>query len=112
MQLNVGFLFLFTLFFQVICIGQTKTVIAIKGDGIYTILRKNNLDPVKYYQDFISLNKKNLNANNGLYVGKEYFLPIKKEEENKDSTIKTDSIATKKLDSLSLKKKLNTRFLG
>ena len=112
MQLNVGFLFLFTLFFQTICSGQ-KTVTAIQGDGIYTILRKNNLDPVKYYKEFILLNKENLNSDNGLYIGKEYFLPAKKEEEIEETGAIVDSIIPlKKPDSLSLKKEINEPLFG
>ena len=39
---------------------NSYTVIAESGDGIYSILRKQGVDPVKYYQAFIELNEENI----------------------------------------------------
>ncbi len=52
-----------------------QTVIATKGDGIYGLLRKQGLDPIKYYKAFIELNKENLKDSIGLYQGKSYLIP-------------------------------------
>ena len=45
------------------------------GDGIYSILRKNGLEPTKHYKAFIKLNKKSLTINNGVLKGRTYILP-------------------------------------
>ncbi|MFI1771781.1 N-acetylmuramoyl-L-alanine amidase family protein [Thalassobellus citreus] len=78
------FFFLFT---NILVIAQTpqKTVIAVRGDGVYSILRKNGIAPTKYFKEFIKLNKKNLKPNNGLLIGKSYILP----RIEKDSIINT-----------------------
>lgn len=57
--------------------GQTyyQTVIADSGDGIFSILRKNGLDPVTHYEEFVSLNEDNLRNGSELHVGREYKLP-------------------------------------
>jgi len=72
------FSFFSFLFINIFVIAQApqKTVIAVNGDGVYSILRKNGIEPTKYFKEFIALNKKNLNANNGLLIGKSYILPI------------------------------------
>lgn len=63
-------------------IAQTtpKTVIAVSGDGIHKILIKNGFDPLKYYKEFVRLNKKYLGKSNGLFIGKKYTLPTKSKE--------------------------------
>lgn len=63
-----------------------KTVMAVSGDGIHKILIKNGLDPIKYYQEFIRLNKKNISRSNGLFIGKKYQLPAKAGETEKTSS--------------------------
>lgn len=73
-----------------------KKVIAIEGDGVYSLLRKNGLDPIKYYEEFITLNKKKLGIDNGLLIGKTYFLP-------ETNTIIADSSSTPKIDSIKQK---------
>jgi len=67
----------FFLLINIVAIAQTtqKTVIAVKGDGIYSILRKNNLEPTTHLEAFIKLNKKNLKPDNALVIGKSYILP-------------------------------------
>jgi len=47
-----------------------------KSDGIYSLLRRNGLEPTKYIKEFISINKSKLGKNNSLYVGRSYRLPI------------------------------------
>ncbi|MEP5339301.1 MAG: N-acetylmuramoyl-L-alanine amidase [Algibacter sp.] len=67
-----------------------KKVTAEKGDGIYSILRKNNLEPTKYFKLFIALNKTILKPDNSLLIGKTYLLPIIE----KDTIIKSEVIKT------------------
>ncbi|WP_394331698.1 N-acetylmuramoyl-L-alanine amidase family protein [Arenibacter certesii] len=52
-----------------------KTVVAEKGDGIYSLLRKQGLSPAKHYGHFIALNKDNLWDSIHLFQGREYILP-------------------------------------
>ena len=52
-----------------------KTVKAESGDGIYSLLRKQGIDPIKYYEDFINLNQSNLKDGSQLYIGRTYTLP-------------------------------------
>ena len=47
-----------------------------KSDGIYSLLRRNGLEPTKYIKEFISINKSKLGKNHTLYVGRSYRLPI------------------------------------
>ena len=54
------------------------TVTAQKGDGIYTILRRNGLSPGEYMTEFLELNKGKIGKNNSVYVGQTYKLPIVK----------------------------------
>ncbi|WP_347922622.1 N-acetylmuramoyl-L-alanine amidase [Pontimicrobium sp. SW4] len=91
----------FIFFFFIGChlaFSQTpqKKVIAIKGDGIYSLLRKNGLDPLKHFKEFIILNQKNLGKDNSLFIGKTYSLP-------EINTIIVDSTVTTQIDSIKLK---------
>lgn len=52
-----------------------KKAIAEKGDGVYSLLRKNGLDPGAYSASFIELNKDALKENNVLIEGAAYILP-------------------------------------
>lgn len=71
-----------------------KTAVASKGEGVYSLLRKNNLEPTVYYKEFIKLNESRLKTNNQLVKGKTYLLPlIKKDSTNNKSAIEN----TKKL---------------
>ncbi len=54
---------------------DSYTVIAESGDGIYSILRKQGIDPVKYYQAFVELNEENIKDGSFLFVGREYKIP-------------------------------------
>ena len=71
----------------------TNTVMAQKGDGIFSILRKQGV-PSSYYREFIVLNKEKLTDSLKLIEGKTYFLPFYKD---------TLSVAPKKIDSIAKK---------
>ncbi len=47
-----------------------------KGDGIYSLLARNNLTPAKYFDEFVELNAGSLGKNNTLIEGKNYKLPV------------------------------------
>lgn len=110
MKLILPFLFFISIGLQV-AIGQNlpKKVMAIKGDGVYSLLRKNNLDPIKYYKAFLKLNKKKLSENNGLFIGQTYILPQRKDTESisKKKIVDLDSTITKPIDSI-VKKTINS----
>jgi len=55
--------------------AQSKEVIAEKGDGIYSLLKRYGYSYTDNLENFIALNKDNLGANNSLYAGKKYILP-------------------------------------
>ncbi len=55
--------------------AQSMEVVAKNGDGIYKILRNNGLDPDKYAEAFIELNKTRLGKDNTLFIGVKYRLP-------------------------------------
>ena len=57
--------------------GQTKenVVVAEPGDGIFSILRKQGLNPAKYYAEFLELNKGNLRNGSELHLGRTYKIP-------------------------------------
>lgn len=61
--------------FIVISQSPLKSVTAQKGDGIYSLLRKQGLNPVKYYSSFIKLNASDLRNGSELYAGRSYQLP-------------------------------------
>lgn len=50
-------------------------VTAVAGDGVYSLLRKNGVEPTKYAKQFIALNKDLLKNDNELVLGKEYKIP-------------------------------------
>ncbi len=58
-------------------VGQDslKTVVAEKGDGIYSLLRKQGVDPYITYDDFIALNLPRLRDSLHLYEGMAYIIP-------------------------------------
>lgn len=71
---------------------SNKTVTARRGDGIISLLRRNGLDPGKYYKAFVNLNRKNISKKNGLYIGRRYILPVNDEKEVTDPKAKPDSL--------------------
>ncbi len=72
MRLMLVTLFLGTCFFVS---AQTIKVKAEQGDGIFSLLRKQGLDPSKYYAEFVELNEANIKNGSQLYLGKEYLIP-------------------------------------
>jgi N-acetylmuramoyl-L-alanine amidase len=90
------YLFAFFMFLYINAVtGQsaTKTAVAKSGDGVYSILRDNNI-ALSYFDEFIKLNKTKLSSDNKLIVGKSYTLPIVKKDSISDlKTIKLDSIS-------------------
>lgn len=58
-------------------LGQANenVVVAENGDGIFSILRKQGLNPAKYYAEFVKLNEKNLRNGSELHLGREYIIP-------------------------------------
>ncbi len=73
-QLQTFFLFLLI---PLLSFSQSpfKTVTAQRGDGIYSLLRKQGLDPVKYYSAFLELNASDIRNGSELYEGRDYQLP-------------------------------------
>ena len=77
------------MFVAIIAIGQDSyiSVKAEKGDGIYSLLRKQGVNPYESFDDFIVLNQDNLRDSIHLYEGRTYLLPkidsISKKEEKK-----------------------------
>ncbi|MFC4095160.1 N-acetylmuramoyl-L-alanine amidase family protein [Euzebyella saccharophila] len=51
------------------------TVVAKKGDGILSLLRKQGVDPYDHYDDFIAMNVDNLRDSVHLYAGRKYLIP-------------------------------------
>jgi N-acetylmuramoyl-L-alanine amidase len=70
-------LYVFLLFCPLLVLGQTAEhkVIAESGDGIFSILRKQGLNPAKYYAEFVELNKENLRNGSELHLGRAYIIP-------------------------------------
>lgn len=78
MPLNYIRLFLVVLFipfFAVMAQDSLNMVIAEKGDGIYSLLRKQGVDPYMTYDDFIALNENRLRDSLHLYEGMSYIIP-------------------------------------
>lgn len=72
---RIVFLGLFLTFFSSMAQTPPGTVVAKTGDGIFSVLRKSGIQPVKYYEQFLLLNADNIKNGSELIVGKEYLLP-------------------------------------
>ncbi len=72
--------FTFILFFagQSIFAQNYQTTKALKGEGIYSLLKRHGLSASEHLNTFIVLNKANLGNNNSLYSGRTYKLPVAK----------------------------------
>ena len=68
-------LLVFFIGFSGLAQDSLKTVVAVKGDGILSLLRKNGVSPYDYYDAFIGLNIKNLRDSVHLYEGRSYQIP-------------------------------------
>ncbi len=55
-----------------------QVVVAEKGDGILSLLRKQGVNPYDHYDDFIAMNMDNLRDSVHLYAGREYRIPTMK----------------------------------
>lgn len=118
--MNNRLTFCFFLLLSTSAISQThqKEVTAAKGDGIYSILRKNGLDPAKYFKTFIELNKGKIKSDHSLGIGKTYLLPmVEKDTIVTHKTLKKiDSVPKKEkekpIDSLTSVKKNNYSIFG
>ncbi|MBE0639895.1 MAG: N-acetylmuramoyl-L-alanine amidase [Bacteroidales bacterium] len=66
------------LFMNALCLPAQDypSVKAEKGEGIYALLRRHNLDPDEHYKTFLEINKNRLNPNLQLIQGKSYLLPV------------------------------------
>jgi len=66
-------------------LGQASnyTVIAEKGDGIFSMLRKEGLNPPKYYAKFVELNSDNLRNGSELHLGRVYKIPYSEDSYKK-----------------------------
>jgi N-acetylmuramoyl-L-alanine amidase len=73
--------------------GQSSKlqVVAMPGDGIYTLLRRHGLNPSDHLQQFVELNKEQVGKDNSLIAGKTYTLP---EAAPSSSTATAGSIPT------------------
>lgn len=54
--------------------NENREVVAQQGDGIYSLLKKNGLQPSDFHA-FVDLNKNRLGPNNSLIAGRKYKLP-------------------------------------
>jgi N-acetylmuramoyl-L-alanine amidase len=55
--------------------NSVHSVIAEKGDGILSLLRKQGVDPYETYEEFVSMNVHNLRDSVHLYEGRTYKIP-------------------------------------
>lgn len=55
--------------------NQFTIAIAEQGDGIFSLLRKQGLDPVKHYGEFLALNSDKIKEGSALKLGTEYKIP-------------------------------------
>jgi N-acetylmuramoyl-L-alanine amidase len=55
--------------------AQIDSVLAQPGDGIFSLLRKEGIPPIKYYVEFLEINKENIRNASELIEGKTYKLP-------------------------------------
>ncbi|MBT8182679.1 MAG: N-acetylmuramoyl-L-alanine amidase, partial [Eudoraea sp.] len=67
-----------------------NTAIAQKGDGIYSLLRKQGVDPYITYDDFIALNLPRLRDSMHLYEGMTYIIP--------ETSVESPEIATEEME--------------
>lgn len=71
-----------------------NTAIAQKGDGIYSLLRKQGVDPYITYDDFIALNLPRLRDSTHLYEGMAYIIPEASGESLEITTKETEEEGT------------------
>ncbi|PIF01026.1 MAG: hypothetical protein CR994_02985 [Maribacter sp.] len=64
-----------TFFESAISQENLETVVAKKGDGIFSVLRNEGIDIAKYYEKFLELNQDKLKDGSHLAVGETYLIP-------------------------------------
>jgi N-acetylmuramoyl-L-alanine amidase len=74
LRMRITFTLCFFIFFSLTGLSQTK-VVAEKGDGIHSLLRRYDMDSAYYIKEFIKINKELIGENDWLTVGNEYLLP-------------------------------------
>ncbi|MDC6351208.1 N-acetylmuramoyl-L-alanine amidase [Zeaxanthinibacter sp. PT1] len=72
--------YFFVLVFLAVCSSGTAqdsllVVTAERGDGVYSLLRKQGMDPARYYDIFLEMNQVNLRDGQELYAGRKYRIP-------------------------------------
>lgn len=83
--------FLFGISFSSFSQDSLQVVVAEKGDGILSLLRKQGVNPYDHYDDFIAMNVDNLRDSVHLYAGRKYRIPVV----NLDTVAIVDSIQKK-----------------
>lgn len=75
--LRTAYLSLLFLLASVLAFSQTayRQVVARRGDGTHTLLRRYGLPPATYLRPFLALNRKSIGKNNSLVAGRKYRLP-------------------------------------
>ncbi len=78
-----------------LCQDSLVSVKAEQGDGIYSLLRKQGLNPYAHFDDFVKLNIANIRDSIHIYEGRLYKIPPKKNDpkvevlaDNTASTVK------------------------
>ena len=74
--------------------AQNKEVVAKNGDGIYKMLKRNGLDPAKYTDAFVELNKTRLGKDNTLFTGVKYKLPNTENKTNQQPVVNDVQVLT------------------
>ncbi len=80
------FVLLLIFAFETTTAQEYKKVTPKPGDGVFSLLRRYNLDPKVYFNDFVDLNKSKLGKNNQLKKGETYFLPVQTESLSNSNT--------------------------
>lgn len=87
-----------------------KIVKAQKGDGVFSLLKRNGL-PASEFKNFVTLNKEKLGKNNELIVGRSYKLPIENEMVAAASqSVETKSSASKNTGGSVIHKMFGTKY--
>lgn len=69
-----------------------KTVIAGKGDGILSLIRKQGANPYEIYDEFVALNSHNLRDSIHLFEGRTYTVPLKLKSDVQKVATETKSV--------------------
>ncbi|HOE04079.1 MAG TPA: N-acetylmuramoyl-L-alanine amidase [Bacteroidales bacterium] len=81
--------------------GQCDTVMteALKGEGIYAMLRRNGYS-ASYFTEFIKINKASIGADSSLISGRKYRLPCKPAASNESENLSDPDNQDEPVDSL------------